>query len=248
MKDREPRQQSQMQSVSSYETILLIVREKAREWEEASRIASGHQTKAARHCSSWEVVITVAISVDEQNWFMMSNWLVHIYRRSGAKIGTRRDHPECCISDAITLKKHPASTPPVGRIPSISPPRCHIAVASSMAVLPIAPRVRPFMCRSCAKALRRRRRTYATASTTKPELYDVVCVGGGPAGLSLLTALRMLYAIPGVYGWLIPRRSVSRYLLPQTRSCRVPRSFQNIYMVPSSPSILQSGQLTHSFI
>ncbi|MCJ1420317.1 putative ubiquinone biosynthesis monooxygenase [Xylographa parallela] len=59
-----------------------------------------------------------------------------------------------------------------------------------MVVLPIAPRVRPFFCRSCAKALRQRRRTYATASTTKPELYDVVCVGGGPAGLSLLTALR----------------------------------------------------------
>lgn len=30
-----------------------------------------------------------------------------------------------------------------------------------------------------------------SSSTPKPDIYDVVCVGGGPAGLSLLTALRM---------------------------------------------------------
>ena len=29
------------------------------------------------------------------------------------------------------------------------------------------------------------------ASTSAPEIYDVVCVGGGPVGLSLLTGLRM---------------------------------------------------------
>ncbi|KAK3716640.1 putative ubiquinone biosynthesis monooxygenase [Vermiconidia calcicola] len=33
-----------------------------------------------------------------------------------------------------------------------------------------------------------RRSLYST--TSKPEIYDVVCVGGGPAGLSLLSALR----------------------------------------------------------
>lgn len=33
-----------------------------------------------------------------------------------------------------------------------------------------------------------RRSLYSTAST--PEIYDVVCIGGGPAGLSLLSALR----------------------------------------------------------
>jgi ubiquinone biosynthesis monooxygenase Coq6 len=32
------------------------------------------------------------------------------------------------------------------------------------------------------------RRTYAQVNT-HPEIYDVVCVGGGPAGLSLLAAL-----------------------------------------------------------
>ncbi|KAF2146674.1 uncharacterized protein K452DRAFT_218449 [Aplosporella prunicola CBS 121167] len=51
-----------------------------------------------------------------------------------------------------------------------------------------------WVCRSCRRgsdvslALTRRRRAYATAS--KPEIYDVVCVGGGPAGLSLLNGLR----------------------------------------------------------
>ncbi|SPQ18584.1 822565e6-923b-4967-acae-e98ff35701f2 [Thermothielavioides terrestris] len=36
---------------------------------------------------------------------------------------------------------------------------------------------------------RQLRRTYASAAA-QPDIYDVVCVGGGPAGLSLLTALR----------------------------------------------------------
>ncbi len=34
------------------------------------------------------------------------------------------------------------------------------------------------------------RRLYASQVLTSPEIYDVVCVGGGPAGLSLLNALR----------------------------------------------------------
>ena len=36
--------------------------------------------------------------------------------------------------------------------------------------------------------LKHRFRTYATHAAA--DVYDVVCVGGGPAGLSLLTALR----------------------------------------------------------
>jgi len=35
------------------------------------------------------------------------------------------------------------------------------------------------------------RRHFATTAPEIPEIFDVVCVGGGPAGLSLLTALRM---------------------------------------------------------
>lgn len=36
-------------------------------------------------------------------------------------------------------------------------------------------------------------RAYATATVRPPDIYDVVCVGGGPAGLTLLTALRTGY-------------------------------------------------------
>ncbi|KAH6675683.1 putative ubiquinone biosynthesis monooxygenase coq6 [Halenospora varia] len=45
-----------------------------------------------------------------------------------------------------------------------------------------------FVCSSCTRQLRRQRRNYTTSR--KPEIFDVVCVGGGPAGLSLLAALR----------------------------------------------------------
>ncbi|KAL8925087.1 MAG: hypothetical protein Q9172_002406 [Xanthocarpia lactea] len=38
--------------------------------------------------------------------------------------------------------------------------------------------------------VRQPHRRYATAAPPPPEIYDVVCVGGGPAGLTLLTALR----------------------------------------------------------
>ena len=50
---------------------------------------------------------------------------------------------------------------------------------------------RPYICPACRKHLRRQRRNYAIAASQNPELFDVVCVGGGPAGLSMLTALRM---------------------------------------------------------
>jgi len=42
------------------------------------------------------------------------------------------------------------------------------------------------------------KRTFATINTIEPEIYDVVCVGGGPAGLSLVNALRMSHALLGV--------------------------------------------------
>lgn len=47
-----------------------------------------------------------------------------------------------------------------------------------------------FVCRNCIRQLTRQKRNYASQSvTSKPDIYDVVCVGGGPAGLSLLAAL-----------------------------------------------------------
>ncbi|KAK5663333.1 hypothetical protein OQA88_3761 [Cercophora sp. LCS_1] len=51
-----------------------------------------------------------------------------------------------------------------------------------------------YVCQSCTRRglqLRRQsRRSYSSAAPGQPDIYDVVCVGGGPAGLSLLTALR----------------------------------------------------------
>ena len=53
-----------------------------------------------------------------------------------------------------------------------------------------------YVCRSCTQRFQRQlRRTYASAAA-QPDIYDVVCVGGGPAGLSLLTALRECYCLP----------------------------------------------------
>ena len=47
-------------------------------------------------------------------------------------------------------------------------------------------------CRACARRTLRSLRRYATAApVANLDIYDVVCVGGGPAGLSLLAALRM---------------------------------------------------------
>jgi len=50
-----------------------------------------------------------------------------------------------------------------------------------------------YVCRSCTRRSQRQlQRAYSSAASAapRPDIYDVVCVGGGPAGLSLLTALR----------------------------------------------------------
>lgn len=50
--------------------------------------------------------------------------------------------------------------------------------------------LRPYICPSCRLGAVTRRR-FATQPSSVPEIYDVVCVGGGPAGLGLLAALSM---------------------------------------------------------
>ncbi|KAK1754841.1 hypothetical protein QBC47DRAFT_381961 [Echria macrotheca] len=50
-----------------------------------------------------------------------------------------------------------------------------------------------YVCRSCSRQglrLQRQARRAYSGTATRDDIYDVVCVGGGPAGLSLLTALR----------------------------------------------------------
>ncbi|PYH46735.1 putative ubiquinone biosynthesis monooxgenase (Coq6) [Aspergillus saccharolyticus JOP 1030-1] len=52
---------------------------------------------------------------------------------------------------------------------------------------------RPYVCPSCQLGglpARRRFASHSTPTSASPEIYDVVCVGGGPAGLGLLAALR----------------------------------------------------------
>ncbi|KAJ5109144.1 hypothetical protein N7456_005819 [Penicillium angulare] len=50
--------------------------------------------------------------------------------------------------------------------------------------------LRPYVCASCRNGIGAGRRRFASATAQKPDIYDVVCVGGGPAGLGLLAALR----------------------------------------------------------
>ncbi|KAK8049671.1 monooxygenase-like protein [Apiospora phragmitis] len=66
------------------------------------------------------------------------------------------------------------------------------------------------LCRSCSRQLgAQARRTYASAAS-QPDIYDVVCVGGGPAGLSLLTALRSNPATAGLRVALIEAQDLAK--------------------------------------
>ncbi|KAJ5638016.1 hypothetical protein N7490_007895 [Penicillium lividum] len=50
--------------------------------------------------------------------------------------------------------------------------------------------LRPYVCPSCRHGIGASRRKFGTQYAQSPDIYDVVCVGGGPAGLGLLAALR----------------------------------------------------------
>ncbi|KAJ1331072.1 ubiquinone biosynthesis monooxygenase Coq6 [Microdochium nivale] len=71
---------------------------------------------------------------------------------------------------------------------------------------------------SCARHSKpqQSRRTYAS-STSRPDIYDVVCVGGGPAGLSLLTALRSNPTTAGLRVALVEAQDLSK-----TRDWKLP--------------------------
>ncbi len=54
----------------------------------------------------------------------------------------------------------------------------------------LARSTRRFVCQSCRRRLRLPGSRAFSSAIENADLYDVVCVGGGPAGLSLLGALR----------------------------------------------------------
>ncbi|KAI0155056.1 hypothetical protein GGR57DRAFT_491941 [Xylariaceae sp. FL1272] len=67
----------------------------------------------------------------------------------------------------------------------------------------------PRICRSCNQKLRQQRaRSYASSS--RPDIYDVVCVGGGPAGLSLLAALKANPTTAGLRVALVEAQDLSK--------------------------------------
>ncbi|KAI1105484.1 ubiquinone biosynthesis hydrox [Jackrogersella minutella] len=74
------------------------------------------------------------------------------------------------------------------------------------------------ICRSCSRQLlHRQTRSYANISSPQPDIYDVVCVGGGPAGLSLLTALRSNPTTAGLRVALVEAQD-----LRKTRTWKLP--------------------------
>lgn len=93
-----------------------------------------------------------------------------------------------------------------------------------------------FVCRACIG-----RRFFATETVTplaRPDIYDVVCVGGGPAGLSLLTALRANRATSALRVALVEAQD-----LANVRSWKAtPGSFSNrcSSLTPLSRSFLAS--------
>ncbi|KAI9842040.1 MAG: putative ubiquinone biosynthesis monooxygenase [Sclerophora amabilis] len=84
---------------------------------------------------------------------------------------------------------------------------------------------RTYICRSCRRSTPRGRRRYATATAAPkredvPDIYDVVCVGGGPAGLSLLTGLRASKATSHLRVALVESQDLDRsrtWTLPSDR-------------------------------
>jgi ubiquinone biosynthesis monooxygenase Coq6 len=53
-------------------------------------------------------------------------------------------------------------------------------------------------------------RRFASSSADAPEIYDVVCVGGGPAGLSLLAGLKASPVTKGLKVALIEGQDIQK--------------------------------------
>lgn len=85
-------------------------------------------------------------------------------------------------------------------------------------------------------------RRFASSSTDTPEIYDVVCVGGGPAGLSLLSGLKASPITNGLKVALIEGQDLQKNRLKKDASLE---SFSNrcSSLTPASVRNLQ-GEFT----
>jgi ubiquinone biosynthesis monooxygenase Coq6 len=89
-------------------------------------------------------------------------------------------------------------------------------------------------------------RRFASSSANAPEVYDVVCVGGGPAGLSLLAGLKASPVTRGLKVALIEGQDIQKNRLSQDASlgsfsnrCSslTPASVRNLQGAPSDVTI-----------
>lgn len=84
--------------------------------------------------------------------------------------------------------------------------------------------VRAFLCRHCRVALRQTMRKRHASTSTSPEIYDVVAVGG-PVGLALLAALsKRIHFIYRSHKLITPNRVIARDVASQDSSHRDARS------------------------
>lgn len=84
-------------------------------------------------------------------------------------------------------------------------------------------------------------RRFATSSANAPEVYDVVCVGGGPAGLSLLAGLKASPITRGLKVALIEGQDIQKNRLSKNASLE---SFSNrcSSLTPASVKNLQGAR------
>jgi ubiquinone biosynthesis monooxygenase Coq6 len=114
------------------------------------------------------------------------------------------------------------------------PPRMSLAVSRARASRPaLWVRLQP-------------QRRFASSSADGPEVYDVVCVGGGPAGLSLLTGLKASPITNGLKVALVEGQDLHKSRLAQDASME---TFSNrcSSLTPASVKNLQGahGHVDH---
>lgn len=135
----------------------------------------------------------------------------------------------------------------IQRFEHFDPAKPFPADAICLTALAMSPRI-PLAARraACTPAVRFRvhfQRRCASSSPNAPEIYDVVCVGGGPAGLSLLAGLKSSPFTNGLKVALIEGQDLQKNRLQKDAtldsfsnrcSSLTPASMRNLQGTPSS--------------